>query len=135
MKRLSQTFAVCYSVGLAVALFFPRKYPADLYVSRDFLSKILHEVLYYSGALEPLGNFLLLVPIFLLVASLAKSHQLIIALSTCAAISVLAEIGQAFIPGRVSSSQDLALNIGGAFVTLLIILVYRIANPGPKISE
>ena len=135
LKRLSQIFAFCYSVGLIVALFFPRKYPADLVVSRNILSKFLHEILYYSGALEPLGNFLLLIPVFLLVASVAKNYQLIIALFTCAAISVLAEIGQAFIPGRVSSTQDLALNIGGVCATLLIILVLRLVNSEPRISE
>ncbi len=135
LKRLSQIFAFCYSVGLIVALFFPRKNPADLVVSRNILSKFLHEILYYSGALEPLGNFLLLIPVFLLVASVAENYQLIIALCTCAAISVLAEIGQAFIPGRVSSTQDLALNIGGVSATLLIILVLRLVNSEPRISE
>ncbi len=135
LKRLSQIFAFCYSVGLIVALFFPRKNPADLVVSRNILSKFLHEILYYSGALEPLGNFLLLIPVFLLVASVAKNYQLIIALCTCAAISVLAEIGQAFIPGRVSSTQDIALNIGGVTATLLIILVLKLVNSEPRISE
>ncbi len=135
LKRLSQIFAFCYSVGLIVALFFPRKNPADLVVSRNILSKFLHEILYYSGALEPLGNFLLLIPVFLLIASVAKNYQLITALFACVAISVLAEIGQAFIPGRVSSTQDLVLNIGGVTATLLIILVLKLVNSEPRISE
>jgi glycopeptide antibiotics resistance protein len=135
LKRLSQKFAFCYSVSLIVALFIPRKYPADPVVSRNIISKFLHEILYYSGALEPLGNFLLLIPVFLLVASVAKNYQLTIALFTCAAISVLAEIGQTFIPGRVSSTQDLVLNIGGVCATLLIILVFKLVNSEPRISK
>ncbi|CAN2214395.1 VanZ-like [Candidatus Nanopelagicaceae bacterium] len=135
LKRLSQVFAFCYSVGMVVALFFPRKYPADLVVSRNILSNFLHEILYYSGALEPLGNFLLLIPVFLLVASVAKNYRLIIALFTCASISVLAEVGQSFIPGRVSSIQDLVLNIGGVCATLLIILVFKLVNSEPRISK
>ena len=135
LKRLSQVFAFCYSVGMVVALFFPRKYPADLIVSRNILSNFLHEILYYSGALEPLGNFLLLIPVFLLVTSVAKNYRLIIALFTCASISILAEIGQSFIPGRVSSIQDLVLNIGGVCATLLIILVFKLVNSEPRISK
>ena len=116
-------------------LLAPRSYREDVAKSRNALSGYLHEILYYSGTLEPLGNFLLLIPIFLLVASLAKKYQLIIGLFTCVIISVMAEIGQSFIPGRVSSTQDLALNIGGVCATLLIILVLKLVNSEPRISE
>ena len=135
LKKLGQIFASCYFIALIVALFIPRKYPEDSLVPTNFLAKYLHEILYYSGTLEPLGNFLLLIPVFLLVASVTRSNQLIIALIACAAISVLAEIGQSFIPGRVSSSKDLLLNIGGAFVTMLILLVSRLTTSEPKTSK
>ena len=132
---LSQLVAFCYSVALLIALFMPRKYPENAITPTNFLGRLLHEILYYSGGLEPLGNFLLLIPVFLLVVSVTRSNQLIIALIACAAISVLAEIGQSFIPGRVSSGQDLLLNIGGAFVTMLILMVSRLPNSEPKTSE
>jgi glycopeptide antibiotics resistance protein len=132
---LSQLVAFCYSVALLIALFMPRKYPENAITPTNFLGRFLHEILYYSGGLEPLGNFLLLVPVFLLVVSVGRSHQLLTALIVCTLISVLAEIGQSFIPGRVSSGQDLLLNIGGAFVTMLILMVSRLPNSEPKTSE
>ena len=135
MKKFGQLLALFYFAVLLVALFMPRKHPEDSLVSPHFLVRFLHEILYYSGTLELVGNFLLLIPVFLLVVSVARSYQLIIAFSICAGISVLAEIGQSFIPGRVSSSQDLLLNIGGAFVTMLILLVSRFTTSEPKTSE
>jgi len=132
---LSQLVAFCYSVALLIALFMPRKYPENAITPTNFPGRLLHEILYYSGGLEPLGNFLLLVPVFLLVVSVGRSHQLLTALIVCTLISVLAEIGQSFIPGRVSSGQDLLLNIGGAFVTMLILMVSRLPNSEPKTSE
>ena len=135
IKRFSKILAFCYVVALVVVLLVPRSFRDGADKSGNALTGYLHEILYYSGPLEPLGNFFLLIPIFLLVASLAKNHQMIIALSTCVFISVMAEIGQAFIPGRVSSTQDLALNIGGVCATLMIILVFRLVNSQPRISE
>ena len=132
---LSQLVAFCYSVALLIALFMPRKYPENAATPTNFLGRFLHEILYYSGGLEPLGNFLLLVPVFLLVVSVGRGHQLLTALIVCTLISVLSEIGQSFIPGRVSSGQDLILNIGGAFVTMLILMVSRLPNSEPKTSE
>lgn len=132
---LSQLAAFCYSVALLIALFIPRRYPENAITPTNFLSRFLHEILYYSGGLEPLGNSLLLVPVFLLVVSVGRTHQLLTALIVCTLISVLAEIGQSFIPGRVSSGQDLLLNIGGAFVTMLILMVSRLPNSEPKTSE
>ena len=132
---LSQLGAFCYSVALLIALFMPRKYPENAITPTNFLGRFLHEILYYSGGLEPLGNFLLFVPVFLLVVSVGRSRQLLTALIVCTLISVLAEIGQSFIPGRVSSGQDLLLNIGGAFVTMLILMVSRLPNSEPKTSE
>ena len=82
-----------------------------------------------------MGNFLLLVPVFLLVVSVGRSQQLLTALIVCILISLLAEIGQSFIPGRVSSGQDLLLNIGGVFVAMLILMVSRLPNSEPKTSE
>ena len=133
MKRLSQLFAFCYSVTLLVALFMPRKYPKDSVTSSNFLARYLHDILYYSGSLEPLGNFLLLIPVYLLVVSIVKNYRFLIALAVCTSISLLAEIGQSFIPGRVSSSQDLLLNIGGASATMLILLIFQLAKSEQKI--
>ena len=135
LKILSQLVAFCYSVVLLVALFVPRKYPENAVTPSNFLGRFLHEILYYSGSLEPLGNFLLLIPVFLLVVSIGRSHQLLTAIIVCTLISVMAEIGQSFIPGRVSSGQDLLLNIGGAFVTMLILMVFGLPNSAAKTSE
>lgn len=132
---LSQLVAFCYSVALLIALFMPRRYPENAITPTNFLSRFLHEILYYSGGLEPLGNFLLLIPVFLLVVSVVSSHQLLTAIMVCTLISVLAEIGQLFIPGRVSSGQDLLLNIGGAFVSMLILMVFGLPNSEAKTSE
>jgi glycopeptide antibiotics resistance protein len=132
---LGQLVAFCYLFVLLVALFMPRRYPENAVTPTNFVGRLLHEILYYSGALEPLGNFLLLIPVFLLVVSVSSSNHLVTALIVCTLISVLAEIGQTFIPGRVSSSQDLLLNFGGAFVTMLILSVYKLPNSQPRTSE
>ena len=133
LKRLSQMLATSYSFALLLALFMPRKYPENSVTPTNLIARCLHEILYYSGTLEPLANFLLLVPVFLLVASAVSSNKLMIALIVCCLISILAEFGQSFIPGRVSSSQDLLLNIGGALMTMFILFLSGRFKSSPKI--
>ena len=127
MKRgkIEQIGAIFYMIVYMLAMLTPRILPADSnsLTHTSFLRRILHEILYYGGPLEPVVNFFLLIPIFIfLVFRLGRSKALL-SLAICIALSAASELLQSVIPGRVSSLQDFALNSVGALSALLI---YRI---------
>ncbi len=129
MKRgkIEQIGAIFYMIVYMLAMLTPRILPADSnsLTHTSFLRRILHEILYYGGPLEPVVNFFLLIPIFIfLVFRLGRSKALL-SLAICIALSAASELLQSVIPGRVSSLQDFALNSVGALSALLI---YRISS-------
>ena len=121
-----QISAIFYVILYAAAMLTPRKLSSHhgALTNSHFFNRIIHEVLYYSGALEPVANFLFLIPIFAflnLFLGGSKGHYW---LAICVAISAIIEIIQQFIPGRVNSLQDLLLNCLGAVSAFLL---YKIA--------
>ena len=48
------------------------------------------------------------------VAKMTRRDRLILAVASCAILSLVIEISQAYIPGRVSSLMDVVLNVLGA---------------------
>jgi glycopeptide antibiotics resistance protein len=129
MKRgkIEQIGAIFYMIVYMLAMLTPRRLPAhsNSLTHTSFLRRILHEILYYGGPLEPVVNFFLLIPIFIfLVFRLGRSKALL-SLAICIALSAASELLQSVIPGRVSSLQDFALNSLGALSALLI---YRISS-------
>ena len=129
MKRgkIEQIGAIFYMIVYMLAMLTPRRLPAhsNYLTHTSFLRRILHEILYYGGPLEPVVNFFLLIPIFIfLVFRLGRSKALL-SLAICIALSAASELLQSVIPGRVSSLQDFALNSVGALSALLI---YRISS-------
>ena len=125
-RKIGQVSAIFYIILYVAAMLTPRKLPTNYgaTTSPNFFKRIIREILYYNGALEPVVNFLFLIPIFaflILFLGRPKAH---LSLTICLALSVITEFLQRFIPGRVSSAQDLLLNCLGA---LFAFLLYKIA--------
>ena len=125
-RKIGQLSAIFYIILYAAAMLTPRQLPLNYgtTTSPNFFKRIIREILYYNGALEPVVNFLFLIPIFaflILFLGRPKAH---LSLTICLALSVITEFLQRFIPGRVSSAQDLLLNCLGA---LFAFLLYKIA--------
>jgi glycopeptide antibiotics resistance protein len=97
-----------------------RQLGKDNFHSDDFLGKVFHQLLYYDGILEPVANILFLIPTFLILLTFFPKISPASSLSLCIALSATSEILQIFIPGRVSSFQDFALNSLGALSAFLI---------------
>jgi len=129
-RKIGQVSAIFYIILYAAAMLTPRKLPSHHSTSANsnFFKRIIHEILYYSGALEPVVNFLFLIPIFaflILFLGRSKAH---LSLTICLALSATAEFLQQFIPGRVSSLQDLLLNCLGAVSAFLLYQISIKAN-------
>jgi VanZ family protein len=121
-RKIGRISAIFYMIVYVVAMFTPRSSPADSnsLAHNSFRWRILHEILYYGGALEPVANFLFLIPVFVFLVLYLGSSKAILAAIICVALSATAEFLQRFIPGRVTSLQDFLLNSLGALSALLI---------------
>lgn len=125
-RKIGQVSAIIYTILFAAAMLTPRKLSSHESTLKNshFFKRIIHEILYYGGALEPVANFLFLIPIFaflILFLGGSKAHYW---LAICVTLSAIIEILQRFIPGRVSSLQDLLVNCLG---TVSAFLLYKIA--------
>jgi len=107
----------------------PRKLPADGVDSAQvfFIKRLFHKALYYSGPLEPVANVIFLIPIYFFLVVIPKRKRPIFVLWVCLFISASAEIAQEFIPGRVISIGDFALNSVGS-ATAFIIYKFRLRS-------
>ena len=124
MGKLAQSYL--YIILYAAAMFTPRKLSShhDTLKNSHFFKRIIHEILYYGGALEPVANFLFLIPIFASLILFLGRSKANFSLTICVALSAIAEFLQQFILGRISSLQDLLLNCLGAVSAFLL---YKIA--------
>ena len=112
-KKIGQICAILYIFAYFAAMVAPRK-SQEHFNSSGFLMKFLHELLYYSGPLEPVANFFFLMPIFLFLVINFGRAKAPMSLLICIALAATSEMLQSFIPGRVSSLQDFLLNSLGA---------------------
>ena len=121
-RKIGRISAIFYMIVYVVAMLTPRSSPADSnsLTHTSFLQKILHEILYYGGPLEPVANFFFLIPVFAFLVLYLGSSKAILAAIVCVALSATAEFLQRFIPGRVTSLQDFLLNSTGALVAFLL---------------
>ena len=129
-RKVGQLSAIFYIILYAAAMLTPRQLPLNYgtTTSPNFFKRIIREILYYNGALEPVVNFLFLIPIFaflILFLGRSKAH---LSLTICVVLSAIAEFLQRFIPGRVSSLQDLLLNCSGAVSAFLLYQISIKAN-------
>ena len=125
-RKIGQVSAILYIILYTAAMLTPRKLSSNhgTTTNPNFFKRIIHEILYYSGALEPVVNFLFLIPIFAFLILFLGRSKANLSLTICVALSAIAEFLQRFIPGRVSSLQDLLLNCLGA---VSVFLLYKIA--------
>ena len=110
-----------YLIFYFAAVVLPRKMPFDQISSTQtgFLKKIFSQILYYDGPLEPVANFVFLIPVFAILLHYLGKSRTIPAVYICVALSASAELLQKLIPGRVSSLRDFFLNSAGAVTAYL----------------
>ena len=131
-KKIGQISAILYIIAYIAAMVAPKK-NQDLFHSSNALMKFLHELLYYSGPLEPVANFFFLMPIFLFLVFNFGRANAPMSLFICIALAATSEILQIFIPGRVSSFQDFILNSLGAFTVFMFDALYLRRKQNPKL--
>jgi glycopeptide antibiotics resistance protein len=125
-RKIGQVSAIFYTILYAAAVLTPRKRSSHEGTLKNshFFKRIIHEILYYGGALEPVANVLFLIPIFAFLILFLGGSKAHCWLAICVTLSAIIEILQRYIPGRVSSLQDLLLNCLG---TVSAFLLYKIA--------
>jgi glycopeptide antibiotics resistance protein len=124
-RKIGRICAFSYLFLYMSAMIMPRMLPDQQFSPTrvNFLSKIFHQLLYYGGPLEPVANFLFLMPIFaILICKLGQTSDLK-ALYLCISLSAFVEIAQIYIPGRVSSIFDFLLNSLGALVAFSVLRI------------
>jgi glycopeptide antibiotics resistance protein len=120
-RKIGHICAIIYLFLYLAAMVMPRKLPNGQSSTHVFsFKRIFHEILYYGGPLEPIANFFFLTPIFAALIILVGRTKALLALSICIGLAASAEILQRYIPGRVSSFKDFALNSAGALVAYLL---------------
>lgn len=119
LKILGLGYFSFYLAGMIL----PRNLNLEQLQSHNALLRIYVDLLYVSGRLEVILNFLLLVPVFVILKSHFTNLKDSYALLICFSLSVSAEFLQSFIPGRVSSIQDVVLNSTGALCAYLFYIL------------
>ena len=119
-RRIGQIGAILSISLYATAMVMPRRSPIEDLNTTDFFKQRFHQILYFNGSLEPVANFILLIPVFASLVYLLGKSKALVALPICLALSATGEFLQRFIPGRVSSFQDLMLNYLGALIAFLL---------------
>ena len=116
-----------YVATFVLAVFLPRPDLVNPH-SKSLIAKtgsiitsFAHDVLYYGGSLQWLGNFLMLAPLpFLLLMVWGKlKPQILLLIGLLTTITI--ETTQIYIPGRVSDLRDVAMNNAGVVVSVLYI--------------
>ena len=137
-RKIGQIGGLVYFIIYSVAVLTPRELPKFQVISQTLpnervglnsaFDRILTLILYSGGTLEPVVNFFILIPIFVFLILLLGSSKAPLVLTICLCLSATAEILQRFIPGRVSSLQDLLLNCLGAVSAFLLYQISIKAN-------
>ena len=119
-SKISRVVALLYLSLTGAALLFPRPHIAVNPSGNIFLN-LLYKILFLSGPLEIVGNFLLFIPILLVLSHLAPRIQVHYLAFFCILGSATVETMQIWIPGRVSSVRDFISNsIGVVTVTSIM---------------
>jgi len=123
-KKIWQVSAIFYLTLYLIGVLLPRKLPNEQFISSNFFQRVFHELLYYSGHLEPVANFFLLIPVFTFLLSVLGREKSLLSLLICISLSAFAETLQLLIPGRVSSLRDFLLNCAGSLTAFLLNRAY-----------
>ncbi|NBU93944.1 MAG: VanZ family protein [Actinobacteria bacterium] len=119
-KKTGQVAGLIYLLCYLAAMLMPRKLPANQIPSSqsNFFKRVFQLALYYSGPFEPVANFLFLIPIFMILLAYLGRSRALLSLVICICCAATVETLQRFIPGRVSSWEDFALNVFGSVLAL-----------------
>jgi VanZ like family len=138
MRLPYRTLLGIYLVVLCFGVFTPRP---DLVTpgakpiisgAHGGLPAVGHHILYLGGPLQWVGNFLMFIPLVLLLrkcwSRLTLQSIFIITLLT----TIFIELIQIYIPGRISDIRDIIANGSGAALTLLY-LHFRKTSKSPSL--
>jgi glycopeptide antibiotics resistance protein len=126
-----------YLIFLAFFVFVPRSDLEDSskagWLDSNFpLMRLLHWIVYMSDELAWLLNFLMIIPLAILLGLIFQRWGSAKIILICSTTSLIIEITQRFIPGRVSDYRDVLLNSLGPAVWLL---TRKIGNKKGRISS
>jgi len=117
--KLSVFVALGFFFAIACALVYPNT-KSTLTSEDNPVYRVIHKVLFLSGPLEVLGNFLLFVPVLFALIHIAPKVRVRYLALICCFGSATVEIAQTWIPGRVSSMRDFISNSLGIALTVAI---------------
>ena len=122
MRLISKSLLAAYLVALGFRVFTPR---TEILPGTEKLtfgkSSTVHNIFYYEGSTQWLGNLVMLMPLAIFITVLLPKKKSQYALAICLVASIIIESIQFFIPGRVSDWKDvLAIALGAAAIIGLI---------------
>ncbi len=124
--RISGLLFFGYLTLLALFVFFPRPIleSGDPSAVAEFLqshASIFYKILYADTKIVAFANFFMLTPFVLIANTLYPATKKYMLASLGFSISLIIEMAQRFIPGRVSDIQDFYSNVVSVLIGLLII--------------
>lgn len=124
--------SICYLVAISFLLLVPRSRSQSVISGGKISntasinlasnqSSIYGKIIYLHGALEKIGNIIIFFLLFFVVSYLFPRLKFGAVSIICCMVSAGVETIQTFIPGRFSSVSDLASNVTGALVPLVLV--------------
>lgn len=128
--RLALALFVGYLFLLFLFVFFPRPIleTGDESAIAEFLqshANVFYKILYADTHLVAYANFFMLTPFILLAHALSPATKKRVLALLGTSVSLLIELVQRFIPGRVSDIRDLYSNVISVFLGLILIRFLR----------
>ena len=128
--RLAFALFVGYLLLLFLFVFFPRPIleTGDESAIAEFLqshANVFYKILYADTNLVAYANFFMLTPFILLAHALSPATKKRVLALLGTSVSLLIELVQRFIPGRVSDVRDLYSNVISVFLGLILIRFLR----------
>ena len=140
-QGLSRLLLGIYTIALAIGAFMPHpglEVSEGVPLLADEPSPLLslgQQILYLDGLLAWAGNFIMFIPLLVLLHQSFPQLQMRSLFIICFLATVFIELIQIFIVGRVSDIRDVIVNCLGAFAATWIIKTVRsTAGSGSRIS-